>query len=107
MKKSILIIVVLSLMISSIIFTGCTSPVRYSETEIQGYPSNIQDNIRKGEVALGMTPEQVRYAWGNPDYQKILDPYEGKSRTEWIYSKLGIIGTRILFFYDGKLIYVK
>jgi hypothetical protein len=55
-----------------------------------------------------MKPEQVRYAWGSPDSIKILDPFEGKAREEWMYSSvLGVVGTKILLFYDGKLIYIK
>ena len=107
MKKAVIFSVVLSFMLVFLLQTGCIQQVRYSETEIQSYPANIQEHIRKGEISPGMTNEQVRYAWGNPDFQKILEPYEGKTREEWVYAKLGIIGTKILVFYDGKLIYVK
>jgi outer membrane protein assembly factor BamE (lipoprotein component of BamABCDE complex) len=107
MKKAVIFSVVLSFMLVFLLQTGCIRQVRYSETEIQGYPANIQEHIRKGEIYPGMTNEQVRYAWGNPDFQKILDPYEGKPMEEWIYTKLGIFGTKILVFYDSKLIYVK
>jgi len=107
MKKAVIFAVVVSFMLVFLLQTGCVSQVRYSETEIQSFPANVQEHIRKAEIAPGMTSEQVRYAWGNPDFQKILDPYEGKSREEWIYAKLGVFGTKILFFYGGKLIYVK
>ena len=40
-------------------------------------------------------------------FRKLLEPYEGKPREEWIYAKLGVFGTKILVFYEGKLIYVK
>jgi len=103
MKKTLVMICLAGLLLQ----TGCVRQVRYSETEIQKYPAETQDHIRKGEISLGMNPEQVRYAWGNPDSQKALDPYEGKSREEWIYSKLGVFQTKILLFYDGKLIYIK
>lgn len=107
MKKTVIFSVVLSFMLVFLLQTGCVHQVRYSETEIQSFPANIQENIRKGEIFPGMTNEQVRYAWGNPDFQKILDPYEGKPREEWIYAKLGIFAAKILVFYDNKLIYVK
>lgn len=104
MKKVFLLILVLSFLLQ----VGCTKAIRYTEEEIKTYPENIQDNIRKAQVDLGMKPEQVRYAWGSPDSIKILDPFEGKSREEWMYSSvLGVVGTKILFFYDGKLIYIK
>jgi len=54
-----------------------------------------------------MTPQQVRYAWGSPDSLKILEPFEGKSREEWIYSTFGVIETKLLLFFDGKLMYMK
>jgi len=107
MKKPVIFSVVLSFMLVFLLQTGCLPQVRYSETEIQNFPANIQEHIRKGEISPGMTSEQVRYAWGNPDFQKILEPYEGKTRQEWIYAKLGVFATKILFFYDGKLMYVK
>lgn len=89
---------------------GCTKAVRYTEDEIKNYPANIQELIRKGTVDFGMTKDQVRYAWGAPDSIRMLEPYEGKSREEWIYTQpatMGVLGTKILFFYDGKLLYVK
>jgi len=89
---------------------GCTKSVRYTEDEIKGYQSSIQEQIRKGTIDLGMTKDQIRYAWGSPDFIKLLEPFEGKSREEWLYTEqgtLGVIGTKILFFYDGKLLYIK
>jgi len=89
---------------------GCTKAVRYTEDEIKSYPDSIQEQIRKGTVDLGMTKDEVRYAWGAPGSIRALDPYEGKSREEWIYDEqatMGVFGTKILFFYDGKLLYVK
>ena len=101
------------ILLSSLIFllqVGCTKSIRYSEEEIKNFPPNIQDNIRKGEVDLGMTQEQVRYAWGAPDFIKILAPYNKKAREEWIYSRkgtIGVIGEKLLLFYDNQLIYIK
>jgi outer membrane protein assembly factor BamE (lipoprotein component of BamABCDE complex) len=104
MKKALLLILVLSFLLQ----VGCTKSIRYTEEEIKAYPANVQDNIRKSQIDLGMKPEQVRYAWGSPDSIKILDPFEGKAREEWMYSSvLGVVGTKILLFYDGKLIYIK
>ncbi len=106
MKKAFFVVLAL-LFISQI---GCTKSIRYTEEEIKNFPVNIQDNIRKGEVNLGMTQEQVRYAWGSPDSIKFLEPYEGKAREEWIYSQmgtLGVVGSKLLFFFEGKLVYIK
>jgi hypothetical protein len=89
---------------------GCTKTVRYTEDEIKDYPANIQEQIRKGTIDLGMTKDQARYAWGAPNSIKILEPYEGKTREEWIYTEqatMGVAGAKLLFFFDGKLLYIK
>jgi len=103
MKKVVVLITAL-LFLSQV---GCTKSIRYSEEEIKGFSPAIQENIKQGEVGLGMTPQQVRYAWGSPDSLKILEPFEGKSREEWIYSTFGVVETKLLLFFDGKLMYMK
>ena len=104
MKKAVIFCCIIILLTVA----GCTKSVRYTEEEIKSFPPNIQENVRKGQIDLGMTTEQVRYAWGNPDSVKFLPAYEGKSREEWFYSSVaGIIGTKLLLFFDGKLIYIK
>jgi hypothetical protein len=108
--KRTLFLVLMTLILALIFQAGCTKSVRFTEAEIKDYPPKIQEDVRKGQVELGMTQQQVRYAWGSPDSIKFLQPYEGKSREEWIYSQpatLGVVGTKILLFYDGKLMYVK
>ena len=103
MQKTVIVVLVVCFLLG----VGCTKSVRYTEVEIQKFPSDIQENIRKGEVNLGMTPQQVRYALGSPSSIKFLEPTsKGATREEWIYTKLGIFGTKILVFLDGKLIYV-
>ena len=83
--------------------SGCTSTVRYSPEELKDYPPEIQDQIREGNVSMGMTSQQVRYAWGSPSTVNTLTPtLEGKLREEWIYSS-GIFIQRRLLFVDGKL----
>lgn len=106
MKKVALIVAVFL----CIAVVGCTKAVRYTEDEIKVYPADIQEQIRKGTIDLGMTKDQVRYAWGAPDSIKVLEPFEEKSREEWLYTEqatMGVIGTKILLFYEGKLLYIK
>jgi hypothetical protein len=82
---------------------GCASSVRYTPDEIKGFPPKVQDFIMKGEVAVGMPPAAVRYAWGNPDTVNVLSPEKGKEREEWIYSSnFGFKKTRLLFV-GGKV----
>ena len=85
-------------------FSGCASSVRYTPDEIRGYPQEIQDNIQQGNVVLGMTPPQVRYAWGPPNTINVISPLEdGKPREEWLYSSMGVFMQRRLLFIDGKV----
>ena len=110
MKRVSVLLFVLLIVFSVVLTTSCTQSIRYTEEEIRNYPQGIQDNIRKGQIDLGMTPEQVRYAWGPPDVVKFLSPYEGKPREEWSYSSkgsLGVVKSNILLFYDRTLIYIK
>jgi len=106
MKKAFFLVLILSFLFSA----GCTKSMRYSEEEIKDFSPDIQEHIRKGRVDLGMTQKQVRYAWGAPDSIRALEPFDGKAREEWIYSKagtMGVIGEKILLFLDGKLVYIK
>jgi uncharacterized protein YneF (UPF0154 family) len=106
MKKAFFLVLALLFLLQ----IGCTKSIRYTEEEIKNFPPEIQDNIRKSEIALGMNPQQVRYAWGSPDSIKFLEPFDGKAREEWIYSKtgtMGVIGEKLLLFLDDKLIYIK
>jgi hypothetical protein len=105
MKKAILVVSVVLFFLQ----VGCAKSVRYSADEIKDFPPSIQEHIKKGEVLLGMTPQEVRYAWGAPDSARMLEPLDGKTREEWIYSTkagMGVIGTKLLLFFDGKLIYI-
>ncbi|MBE0425523.1 MAG: hypothetical protein IBX72_02610 [Nitrospirae bacterium] len=103
MKKYLILFFVLFFLLQ----IGCTKSIRFTEEEIKNFPPNIQDHIRKGEIDLGMTQKEVRYAWGAPDSIKFLPSFEGKTREEWIYSSMGFVRTRLLLFLDGKLIYIK
>lgn len=94
--------------IFAVVVGGCAmeKSVRYTQEEIKDLPPHVQDRIMKGEVMLGMTPREVRYAWGPPESVRVLTPYEGKAREEWTYTKLGVYETKKLLFLDGKLFYM-
>lgn len=98
---------ILSILLILIFLYGCTTtPVRFTIDEIRGFPLDVQEKIIKGEVALGMTTQQVRYAWGSPSSIRALEPLDGKQREEWIYTTVGIFENRRLLFIDGKLVYI-
>lgn len=98
MKKRVIIAIILFFSISA-----CAITVKYTPEEIKDYPETIQTSIKKGEVVMGMTPAQVRYAWGSPN--KVSTSYEGgKHRELWVYSSFfGLIDKTYLFFEDSKL----
>lgn len=101
MKKCLDFIFFLTLTFWSL--SSCTTAVRYSPEELKDYPPDVQDQIRQGNVSVGMTIQQVRYAWGAPSTVHVLTPtIEGKLREEWIYSS-GILMQRRLLFVDGTL----
>lgn len=90
------------LFVTALFLTGCGSSLRFTHEEIKDYPLDIQEKIIRGEVAPGMTQQQVRYTWGAPNSIRSLNPLNGKSREEWIYSNT--IGYRVrLLFIEGKL----
>ena len=75
---------------------SCASAIRYTVEEIKPFPPPIQDKIKKGEIATGMTIIQVRYAWGAPDIVDVLPPdKEGFDRVKWTYKRLDRKSTRL------------
>ncbi len=93
--KKICIALVLSILAAS---AGCTKAMRYSAEEIRDFPPEIQENIKNGEISMGMTMPQVRYAWGGPDQVIFLTPGEdGKERVEWLYQDTPLFKTRLVF----------
>ncbi|MEJ2696829.1 MAG: hypothetical protein P8013_09285 [Candidatus Sulfobium sp.] len=90
------------LLLAVVLAAGCATPARYTAEEIQKYPPAVQEHIKSKEVSLGMTMTQVRYAWGGPDSIRVMEPEDGKERTQWTYKKMFFSKTRLIFT-DGKL----
>jgi hypothetical protein len=77
---------------------SCASALRYSADEIKDYPPEVQEHITKGEISIGMTMQQVRYAWGGPQTVRLLQPADdGKQRVEWVYKTVLYLKTRLIF----------
>ena len=101
--KNILLMFCISLIIA---LSGCMfQSARYSPDEIKSFSQPVQDHIKHGEVATGMTQQQVRYSWGAPYTVNVLQPEDGKYREEWVYTRTGIFKTRLIFI-DGKLTHI-
>lgn len=93
MKRIIVLISLIFLVVSC-----ASSSIRYTVEEIQDFPPEVQDRIKKGEISLGMTLVQVRYAWGPPHIVNVLPPTkDGRDRVEWTYKKLGYFRTTLTF----------
>ncbi|NJD55665.1 MAG: hypothetical protein FIA94_04570 [Nitrospirae bacterium] len=97
MKQFLLLLVPVILITAS----GCAKSVRYSQDEIKDYPPQTQEHIRNGQVAVGMTRQQVRYSWGGPHSVSVLTPSgDGKERVAWVYEKMTFFKTRLIFTDD-------
>jgi len=105
MRKSMSALCILTLALFFSVL-GCIDSVRYSPDEIKGFPQAIQENIKRGEIAPGMTQQQIRYAWGSPAEINVLKSLEdNKYREEWVYTRSGILKTRLILI-DGKLMHI-
>lgn len=101
-----ILIAALALVIMLPLLSGCTPPVRYSPSELDAFPTDVQRHIINGEIALGMSPSAVRYAWGPPNDVRFPELEPGEVRAgkveEWIYLRYRMFVTRLVFT-DGKL----
>jgi hypothetical protein len=99
MKKYIITVISILFVIQS----GCARSMRYSHQEIKDFPPPVQEQIKKGEISIGMSKVQVRYAWGGPDNIIPHKPQEdGNEYTEWVYKETLFFTTQ-LFFTDDRL----
>ncbi|MDX2186404.1 MAG: hypothetical protein SFV32_05700 [Opitutaceae bacterium] len=76
----------------ALLFVGCQSSpedrIAKQQDVFAAMPAEVQDKIRKGEVAVGFTPEQVRLARGKPDNIAKRSTASGESEV-WTYNKRG------------------
>ena len=102
MKRRLLVLCVLFIVLL-ITQYGCIESARYSPDEIKDFPPEMQEHIKQREIVTGMTMQQVRYSWSAPAAIRVIKPSEdGKYREEWIYKRMGVFRTRLIFT-DGKL----
>lgn len=82
---------------------SCAGAMRYSAGEIKSFTPAVQERIKGGEISFGMTPLQVRYAWGSPSVIKV-QRVEGdrRLREEWIYRRL-LFFKSVVVFTDGEV----
>lgn len=59
---------------------ACASPasrIADEQEAFDGYPPEVQERIRAGEIAVGFTEEQVRMALGEPDRKSQITGEDG------------------------------
>ncbi|MFQ3573096.1 MAG: hypothetical protein SNJ53_00515 [Thermodesulfovibrionales bacterium] len=78
-----------------------TSEIRFTKEEIKAYPPEIQQMIINAQVSTGMTPHQVRNAWGSPEGVSSYKHGE-KNVEEWTYSSSALCRLSLIFL-DGKV----
>lgn len=61
------------------------------------WSSTVWNQIKAGQISIGMTKEQVVMSWGDP-VSKDVRGVEGKTLETWVYSNYDIVS-----FIDGKL----
>ncbi len=88
---------------AALFIISCASDrVRFSPYELQDFSPEVQEHIKKGEVALGMSQQAIRYSWGAPVVVRIDEKKVDAYTEEWIYTKMRVFVTRLIFT-DGKL----
>lgn len=60
------------------------SRIGKQQSTFDGYPAEVQQKIRAGEVAVGFTPEQVRLALGEPSNVTVQQTDKGEAEI-WAY----------------------
>lgn len=54
--------------------------------QFDSWPPETQEAIREGRIEIGFTPEQVRMAWGEPDYVN-RNVRAGGEAERWVWEK--------------------
>ena len=62
------------------------SRIAASQALFDGYPPDVQEKIRAGDIAVGFTPEMVEMAWGEP-YRKDQVTGEDFVAEVWTWSR--------------------
>lgn len=71
-----------------VLSSGCVSSpksrIAKNQAAFDSYPADVQAALRKGEVRIAFTPEQVKIALGAPDRVLTRTSAEGQSEV-WVY----------------------
>lgn len=70
------------------VLAGCATPDRRIQQNLslfQSYPADIQEKIRKGDIALGFTQDMVHMSLGRPNHVFNRETMAGKTEV-WAYT---------------------
>ena len=87
MKKPVKILLILTLVAG---LSGCATPerrIQKSQEIFAGFPAEVQENVRRGEIDVGYTKDMVRIALGNPDRVYMKRTRERTTET-WAFVKI-------------------
>ena len=74
---------------AALALTACStidSRIRKQQALFDGYPPDVQQNIRNGHIEVGYTPEMVAMALGEPDRKVETQTADGVAEV-WTYRK--------------------
>lgn|GEM_PF-4442113 len=91
------------------LLSGCIAPpgLKYTDIEIKDYPHDTQERIRKSEVAIGMSPVQVRYAMGAPTSARTCYAPGGRIAEEWAYDSFSLLTKTYVVFENGRVVKIE
>lgn len=73
-----------------LLFTACTSPekrIRKNQAVFDRFPPEAQERIRRGEIALGDSPNMVQIAKGVPTYITIRETQQSEIEV-WRWTRM-------------------
>jgi len=98
------------LLLITVLLSACASAQSRRDDYISTHPGldpEIAEAIREGRITEGMTEDDVRAAWGDPERETVTVAEGGTSKI-WAYDtpigKYFTQGTVLLTFRNGKLV---
>ncbi len=91
------------------LLTACLpqAGLRFTYIEIENFPKNIQESIKKKEAVVGMTPVQVRYALGPPIVARTFSSEKEEILEEWTYKSVMTMKKIYVIFKDGRVVKIE
>jgi hypothetical protein len=84
------------LLLAVVMMAGCVSTpekrIAKNPDLFGSFPAEVQACIRKGQVAIGFTPDMVRLAMGEPDRVNVRTTATGETEL-WVYTSVSHYST--------------